>query len=69
LPPAYPAVRDRLLAELDRDPEGADYLFDVPAALTEQLTGFRHDSTPPGREDRPFEVLEPRRSRWCRWFA
>lgn len=69
LPPEYRAVRDRLLAKQDHDPEGADYVFDVPIALAEQLTGFRHDFTPPGREDRPFEVLDSRRSGWRRWIA
>lgn len=69
LPPEYPAVRDRLLAEQDQDPAGADYAFDVPIALAERLTGFRHDFTPPGREDCPFEVLGPMRSGWRRWFA
>jgi hypothetical protein len=38
----------------------------VPVALAERLTGFRHDFfTPPGREDCPFEVLEPRRGGWA----
>lgn len=68
-PPEYPAVRDRLLAEQDRSPEGPDYLFDVPVALAETLTGFRHDSTSPGRTDRPFEVLAPRKAGWRRWFG
>ena len=68
LPPEYSAVRDRSLAEQARDPEGADYAFDVPVALAEWLTGFRHDFTPPGRETRPFEVLAPRRAGLRRWF-
>jgi len=69
LPPEYPAVRDRLLGKQDQDPDGADYVFDVPVALAERLTGFRHDFTPPSREDRRFEVLDSVRGGWRRWFA
>lgn len=69
LPPEYPAVRDRLLAEQDQSPGMVNYVFDVPVALAEQLIGFRHDVTPPGRGDRPFEVLDSIRSGWRRWLA
>lgn len=69
LPPEYPAVRDRLLSQQDQDPDGADYVFDIPVALAERLTGFRYDFTPPSRADRPFEVLDSVRGGWRRWFA
>jgi hypothetical protein len=67
LPAAYAGIRDRLLAEQDRDPQGADYVFDIPVALAEATTGFRYDQVV--GEARPFEVLRsrPGRRRWWSW--
>ncbi|MCP5367585.1 MAG: hypothetical protein H6906_08755 [Hyphomicrobiales bacterium] len=48
-PPPFEAIRDRLLADQRRaDADGAtvDHMFDVPVALFEALTGFRHDTGP-----------------------
>jgi hypothetical protein len=66
VPAAYAGIRDRLLAELHRDPDGPDYVFDIPVALAEAITGFRHDGAL--GEGMRFEVLGPRpRRRWWPW--
>jgi hypothetical protein len=35
-----------------------DHIYDVPAELAKDLTGFRHDQGTPGMKDKPFQVLE-----------
>jgi len=35
-----------------------DYIYDVPAELAKDLTGFRHDQDATGMAEKPFEVLE-----------
>lgn len=59
LPPAFPAIRERRLAEQATDP-GCDYVSEIPLDVAKSLTGFRHDEDPPGVEPEPFERLERR---------
>ncbi|HXC47763.1 MAG TPA: hypothetical protein VNU20_05695 [Candidatus Sulfotelmatobacter sp.] len=35
-----------------------DHIYDAPAELAKDLTGFRHDQDMPGMNDKPFQVLE-----------
>ncbi len=45
-PPAeFPAIRERLTRDQEREGEGVDYLFDAPIALTAALCGYRPDET------------------------
>jgi hypothetical protein len=36
-----------------------DHIYDIPAELAKELTGFRHDQGIPGMSGDVFEVLEP----------
>jgi hypothetical protein len=36
-----------------------DHIYDIPAELARELTGFRHDQDIPGMSGDAFEVLEP----------
>ncbi len=59
LPDEFPAIRDRLAAELKKAGQyPADYLFDVPAELSKSITGFRHDEDVEGIDGDAFVVLE-----------
>ena len=35
-----------------------DHIYDAPAELAKDLTGFRHDQDKPGMSHKPFQVLE-----------
>jgi hypothetical protein len=35
-----------------------DYVYDAPAELAKELTGFRHDQDTPGWIGEVFEILE-----------
>jgi hypothetical protein len=47
-PPAFAAIREKLFTEQATEEENdeplpVDYIFDIPVALAENLTGYRHD--------------------------
>lgn len=74
LPPEYPAIRDRLVAQ--QEAEGGaeadvDCLFDIPVVLVQTFVGYKHDESSPMFEANGFEVLEPEASTAARpsWFA
>jgi len=61
LPANYPALRGAL--EARQAAEGGaeaevDFLFDIPVALAQAFTGYRHDEASPAFEVPGFEVLE-----------
>ncbi|HET7457103.1 MAG TPA: hypothetical protein VFJ74_05550 [Gemmatimonadaceae bacterium] len=61
LPPEYPAIRDRLVAQQHADggsEADVDHLFDIPVALVQTFVGYKHDEVSPAFESRGFEVLE-----------
>lgn len=61
LPAGFPAIRDELtarqVAEGGAD-AGVDYLFDIPVALVQAFTGFKHDEAGLDGETLAFDVLE-----------
>lgn len=57
LPAAYGEIRDRLMAELEADPDPCDYIFDVPVELARSLTGYRHDAIREDESSNPFVSL------------
>ena len=57
-PPPFIEMRDRLLDELSRSDQGADFLFVLPAEFCKTTTGFRHDEDIEGIEGDAFAVLE-----------
>lgn len=58
LPAEFSSIRDSLLAQ-QQAAEGVDYVFDVPIALAQRLTSFRHDEGIPGAPEDLFEVVVP----------
>ena len=44
------------------------HIYDFPAELAKDLTGFRHDQDKPGMRDQPFQVLE-KKSFWSGLLA
>jgi len=61
LPPEYAGIRDALVAQ--QAAEGGaeadvDMLFDIPVALVQRFTGYKHDEPSPAFEAQGFEVLE-----------
>lgn len=56
LPPVFSSIRDQLLSK-QRERGGCDYVFDIPVATAESLTGYRYDQHIPALGNEPFEVL------------
>jgi hypothetical protein len=61
-PPAgFEKLRKALFAKQEAatgEDADVDYVYDLPADLAKELTGFRHDHDTPGLPDDAFEVLE-----------
>jgi hypothetical protein len=61
-PPAeFEGIRKELFARqvaADRDKVEVDHVYEIPAELAKQLTGFRHDQDTPGLSGDVFTVLE-----------
>jgi hypothetical protein len=57
-PPPFIGVRQKLTEAFEESGRDADYLFDVPAELSKNLTGFRHDEDVEGLDGDAFTVLE-----------
>lgn len=60
-PASLQSIHARLTSEQDAaggEEADVDYIYDGPAELAKDLTGFRHDQDMPGMKDKPFEVLE-----------
>jgi hypothetical protein len=57
VPVCYEDIKNRLLAELNEDDGGCDYLFDVPAEVCKTITGFRHDAERENEDSNPFTVM------------
>lgn len=57
VPDCYEDIKNRLLAELNADEGGCDYLFDVPAEVCKTITGFRHDAERENEDSNPFTVM------------
>lgn len=60
-PSQFAAIRDDLSARQDAEGGAAaevDFLFDIPVALAQSLTGFRHDEGGLDGEEIAFDVLE-----------
>lgn len=65
LPDRFPAIRDELTARQAAEggaDAGVDYLFDIPVALVQVFTGFKHDEADLDGETLAFEVLESAQS-------
>ena len=45
-----------------------DFVYDIPAELAKNLTGFRHDQDMSGMNDKPFQVLE-KKAFFSRFFG
>jgi hypothetical protein len=59
LPPAFASIRDELIAKRrEKGSVSCDYIFDIPVATAQSLTGYWHDRDVPGLDGEPFEVLE-----------
>jgi hypothetical protein len=67
-PPILASIQGRLTAEQNAaggEESDTDYMYDIPAELARELTGFRHDHDVARAAREPFKVLEPaRRKRW-----
>ena len=46
LPVAFPAIRDRLTEEQQKD-DGVDFIFNIPVDLAKEMTGYSHEERPP----------------------
>lgn len=58
-PQALKRIQAELVSKQDaKEEEDVDHVYDVPANLAKELTGFRHDQETPGMKNKPFEVLE-----------
>jgi hypothetical protein len=60
-PLSLKGIRAKLVSEQDEaggEKADVDYVYDAPAELAKDLTGFRHDQGMPGMNDKPFQVLE-----------
>jgi hypothetical protein len=44
-PEGFAAVRDHLTKQQEEE-GGADFIFDIPVALSKEITGYRHDERP-----------------------
>lgn len=58
-PPApFAAIRDRMF-QLEKEKGDADYVFDIPIALTASICGYRPDEDVPGLDaDAGFQYLD-----------
>jgi hypothetical protein len=58
-PPSLKNIHANLVAEQDAEQEAdVDRIYEAPAELAKNLTGFRHDQDTPGMKDKPFQALE-----------
>jgi hypothetical protein len=60
-PQALERIQDQLTAEQNAsggEKSDVDFIYDIPAELAKELTGFRHDRDIPGTTDDPFQALE-----------
>lgn len=64
-PPGFATISEGLRKEQQaaggKDAD-VDYIFDIPVATAESLTGYRHDKMIPELGEKPFEVLNRTRS-------
>lgn len=59
-PPAFEGIQRRLVAEQDAvggEKADVDWIYDAPAELAKELTGFRHDQDISGVSGDAFQVL------------
>ena len=71
-PPNFDVIRDRLIAQQNAEggeKSDTDYIYDIPAELARELTGFRHDQDIPGMSGEIFQVLQTTKSRIWRLFG
>jgi hypothetical protein len=74
LPVNFALIRDRRFSQ-QRAADGkglpVDYIFDIPVALAESLTGYRHDGQIPDIGEQGFEVLQAKEGAGRRktWLA
>jgi hypothetical protein len=62
VPAALESIQNTLVAKQKAaggEKADVDYIYDIPAELAKELTGFRHDQDIPGMSGDAFEVLEP----------
>jgi hypothetical protein len=62
VPAALKEIQDNLVAKQQETEAGkveVDYIYDIPAELARELTGYRHDQDIPGMSGEVFHVLEP----------
>ena len=60
-PAELKGIADRLIAEqlaAGGEKADVDHVYEVPAELAKELTGYRHDQDTPGLTGEVFEVLE-----------
>jgi hypothetical protein len=60
-PPELKGIAERLTAEqraAGGEKADVDYVYEVPAELAKELTGYRHDQDMPGLTGEVFQVLE-----------
>jgi hypothetical protein len=60
-PPSLKGIHAKLISMQDAAGEeeaDVDYIYDAPADLAKDLTGFRHDQDTPAMNENPFQVLE-----------
>jgi hypothetical protein len=61
-PAELKGIAERLIAEQQAaggEKADVDHVYDVPAELAKELTGYRHDQDIPGVSGDEFEVLDP----------
>jgi hypothetical protein len=61
VPASLEGIRNNLIAqqkEAGGEKADVDYVYDTPAELAKELTGFRHDEDMPGMSGEVFHVLE-----------
>ena len=62
VPAALKDIQGNLIAKQKEAEAGkveVDYIYDIPAELAKELTGYRHDQDIPGMTGQIFHVLEP----------
>jgi|SRR5579864_4773096 len=67
-PPSLTSIQQRLTAEQNAaggEKSDTDYIYEIPAELARELTGFRHDQSIPDATAEMFQVLERvRKKKW-----
>lgn len=61
LPKSYSKIKTEYIEHQVVEGDEVDFIFEIPIALAEEITGYRHDATPIEDEAIKYRVLEVRK--------